>query len=115
MGLLDMFGTDAEDPRSQAIMALSAGLINGTPQGISQGLLSASGAFGQQKEKAQRARLLDAQIGDVEAQATGRRQEAAMQQRQLQLAMAKQQMIPKLFGADGQFNVPAAVQAGFHA
>ena len=61
-GLLDMFGSSWDDPKSQAIMALSAGLLQGTPQGISQGLLAAGNVSSQAKNNLLKSELLKQQI-----------------------------------------------------
>lgn len=74
MGLLDIFGQGFEDPKSQAIMALSAGLMGGTTQSMSKGLLNSNAAFNdardrqlQQEQLARKAALQDEELNNARA------------------------------------------------
>lgn len=100
-GLLDLFGDGADDPRSQAVMALAAGLIQGTPQGLSQGLLSAAAAPAAARERALKERYMAAQVGSVEGQEQERRAQAQKLTQALELERRKQMALPALLGMGG--------------
>lgn len=79
MGLLDMFGTSAEDPRTAAMLQLASGLLGSSKGAGMQGLLAGvqgyTGTMAQAKEL-ERKRALDAQDRAMRQQL----QEAQMQE-----------------------------------
>lgn len=112
MGLLDMFGQGFEDPKSQAIMAMSAGLMGGTTQSMAQGLLNSNAAFNtgrdrqlQQEQLARKAALQDEELNNARADRT-----FALQQRDRQEAFKK--LLPTFLGEDGKLDAKAVLEAG---
>lgn len=77
-----LLGQGWEDPRSQAIMALSGGLLQGN---FGAGLLGANQAFSQAGDNALKKQLLQAQIAETTAQAEERRMRQQQAERQAQL------------------------------
>jgi hypothetical protein len=79
MGLLDqLFGAGGDDPRSQANMALAAGLLSGNLAG---GLLGANQVFAEAPDRKLRRGLLEAQLAETQAQADERKSKLALAQK----------------------------------
>lgn len=76
-GLLDFFGNGFDDPKSAALMALSAGLLR---RDIGGGLLGANQAFAQAQDGKLKRGLLEAQVDETRAQADERRAKIAASQ-----------------------------------
>jgi hypothetical protein len=92
MGLLDqMFGMGADDPKSQAMAALSAGLLQGNLGG---GLLGASSAFAQQKAQALKQQMAQMQMEQHRMQMEDA-QRARQQEQQVQQAAQAAWMSPE--------------------
>lgn len=99
-----LLGDGWEDPRSNAMMALSAGLLGGS---FKQGLLGASNAYAQSKQDAFKQRYMDMQIQEMQSQVKAR--EMAAEQ-----AKRKQTMIDNLFGVGG-VGAPVVSPGAFEA
>jgi hypothetical protein len=100
-GLLTaMFGNGPDDPKSQAMMAISAGLIRGDFAG---GLLAANQVFAGEGERRLKRGLLEAQIAETQAQA---------QERQGRMALAQQTQQRQAEFLNG---APGGVSAGAFA
>lgn len=110
MGLLDMFGTSAEDPRTAATLQLAAGLLGsrrgGGMQGLLQGLQGYTGTMAQAKEM-ERRKLLEEEQRRAAAEERGLRME------QLRGAMAEQQQLRQQAAMDqGLLRAQFGEQAG---
>lgn len=101
-----LLGDGWEDPRSQAIMALSGGLLQGN---LGAGLLGANQAFSQAGDNALKKQLMQAQIAETTAQAKERemRQQQAERQQQLIASMFPGVSGPSAGPAGGQGTSPA--------
>ena len=99
-GLLDMFGSSWDDPRSSAMLALAGGLLsaNGS-QGLGAGLVGANNAMQQAREAEARKRMQDLQ-----------EQQIRMAMAEKQAAIAKQQQLQQL--ASKYFTPEVVAQGG---
>ena len=103
MGLLDgLMGESWDDPRTQAMLALSAGLLsaNGS-KGLSAGLLGAGSAYQGAQDAATKRKLTQAQIDSYNSEVSARADAAKR-------AQSEQEWALKLFQGGG---APAAVPA----
>lgn len=98
MGLLDMFGTSLDDPRTMAVMQGIQGLLstNRPLQGISAGLLGYGGAMAQAKQAAMLDELRKLQT----------------QQHQMQLRQAQRQEAQQKAQDDFRQSIPSPQMAG---
>ena len=87
------FGSSWDDPKSAAVMALSAGLMKGDP---AAGVMGYSQALSGAQDKALQRRLLNAQIGNFESEADTRK--AALAQKQ-----SMQDMLKALFSPNASY------------
>lgn len=108
MGILDkLFGAGGDDPRSQANMALAAGLLSGNFAG---GLLGANQVFAEAPMRQKRMSLLDAQIAETLAQGKQRETQAAREQAELERQARIRSELPNLFRAPGMTGGQAVPQ-----
>ena len=117
MGLLDningMFGTDMEDPRTQATLALAQQLLGGRGNGMAR-LTGGMQGYGQvmadAKQSALKQRLLDAQIAETMAQAQERAAVVQQRQRQAQQSqMFQQALTPQGMSAGQAAGMPGGM------
>jgi hypothetical protein len=107
MGLLDGFlGNGWEDPRSQALMALSAGLLR---RDMGGGLLAANQAFMQARSMQEEAEDRKMKRGLLSAQIKDKESEVAQRDAAIQAAQRKQQALSGLFTAP---TVPGQLGSG---
>jgi hypothetical protein len=101
-----ILGNGWDDPQSSAIMALAGGLLKGDFGG---GILGANQAYGEARMNAQKAKLLQAQILETQAQGQERMLKGQAEQRAMELARQKQSALPNLFGGQtvgGELSAP---------
>lgn len=108
MSLLgQVFGQGFDDPRSAAISALSAGLLQGN---FGSGLLGANQAYAQSQEGALKRQLAQAQLEESQAQTMQRRALAQKETEALARAARQQQALPGLFRQPGMTGGEAVPQ-----
>ena len=90
MGLLDSFmGQGWDDPKSQAVMALAGGLLNGD---FGAGVTNYANVMASAKERAMKQKLAEMQLQEYQ-------QKMAAQEQAIALAKAKQEALPNIFKA----------------
>ena len=106
MGLLDgLVGDSWEDPRTQAMLALSAGLLsNNGSKGLSAGLLGAGQAYAGARDAESARALKKAQAEELMSQMQERQAKAAQMEAAIKAAQAKQAALPQIMAG----NLPAA-------
>lgn len=90
-----LFGTGAQDPKSQAMAAFSTGLLN---RDLAAALAGANNVFAQAPMNALKMELLKSQVDETKAQAQERALNAQKQQAALEQAALLRQNLPSLFG-----------------
>jgi hypothetical protein len=125
MGLLDTFLGNAD--QTQALSLLGANMMAGN---TAQGLLSANQYMGEAPARRMKQQLAEMQMQEMQAQGQDRALKMQREQEAMELARRKQSALPGLFGGGempqagampggqgapqfGQFNVQAAIRAGF--
>ncbi len=107
-----LLGNGWDDPQSQAIMALSSGLLsaNGS-QGLGAGLLGANNAVMAARQEAIKRQLMQAQIDETRAQAQERAVKTQREQAALEAAQRKAAALPGLLGIQppGGVSAPAGM------
>lgn len=103
MGLLDgdFFGSGFEDPRSAAIMAVSAGLLN---RNLGGGLLAANTAFSSAQDAKIKRGLLEAQVEENKQQARERAMKIAAAEAEAKRVSGFQAGLPSLLRQAGFTN-----------
>lgn len=111
MGLLDNFGGNLDDPKTQAMLALGLGLLNSRGnfgQGLGQAGTQAMGAYADAKKQKQLQEFQQVQMDDMRQQALLRQQQAARAEAQLKEATAWRQPaqigqgLPSIMPGSGQ-------------
>ena len=125
MGLLDNFGGNLDDPKTQAMLALGFGLLNSRGnfgQGLGQAGAQAMGVYGDarkaQQQKAMQEQQMQAQQQALLMQRQAMEQQQAQAQRQAQAEVARGGYLNSIDPSAGpaqQFNPIAAMRAGLNA
>jgi hypothetical protein len=103
-----LLGQGWEDPRSQANMALAAGLLQGN---MGAGLLGANQAYGSAQNEAMKRQYMQAQLQEIESQRQMQMAKAQQLQAEQERQARIQQAIPGMFRQQGMTGGQAVPQA----